>query len=101
MLLVDTLLIAQCAWMWSATPAACKALKSSVCVELPYQLWVAELGRSETVWLYHPHHNRLDVMRTSVGIAYQLNWELNETEIALYESERTGGPFVPAKSSTA
>ena len=76
-------------------------MKPSVGVELPCQLWVAELGKPQTVWLYHPDHNRLDVMKTPIGLAYHLDWSLSETEIALYESERTSGPFVPARSSTA
>ena len=64
-------------------------------MELPCQLWVAELGRPQTVWLYHPHHNRLDVMKAAIGIAYQLDWKLSETEVALYESERTDDPPMP------
>ncbi|CAK0733884.1 hypothetical protein CVIRNUC_000349 [Coccomyxa viridis] len=51
-------------------------------VELPCQLWVAELGRPQTTWLYRPIHNSLDV----ITIARRLRWKFNEIdEIALYE----------------
>ena len=52
------------------------------------------------MWLYNWDHNRLDIMNTHIGIAYHRKWKLSETEIALYESERTNGPPVPARSCT-
>ena len=65
-------------------------------MELPCRLWLAELGRPQTVWVYDTENNMLDVMDSVVGIAYRLKWELNETEIARYDSERTAGPPLPA-----
>ena len=65
-------------------------------MELPCRLWLAELGRPQTVWVYDTENNMLDVMDSVIGIAYRLKWKLNETETALYDSERTAGPPLPA-----
>ena len=64
-------------------------------MKLPGSLWLAELGRPHTVWVYPVPGNRMDVVNTGVGLAYRLNWELNEKEIALYDSEHTAGPSMP------
>ena len=75
-----------------------KALNSFVGVELPCQLWVAELGRPQTTRLYHPTQSSLDV----IIIARRLKWKFNEIdEIALYESECTDGPPMPARNCMA
>ena len=65
-------------------------------MELSCWLWLAELGRPQTVWVYDTENNILDVMESVVGIAYRLKWKLDETEIALYDSERTAGSPLPA-----
>ena len=57
---------------------------------------MAELGRPDTVWVYSVRGNSMDVVNTGVGIAYRLNWELSEKEIALYDSEHTEGLPMPA-----
>jgi hypothetical protein len=43
------------------------------------------------VSVYSIWGNTLPVVNTGAGIAYRLKWELNEREIALYDSEHTGG----------
>ena len=64
-------------------------------MKLPDQLWLAELGRLQTTWVYDVgKDNSMDVMKDAAGIAYRLRWKLDEKELALYESERTGGPAV-------
>lgn len=55
-------------------------------MELSCRLWLAELGRPQTVWVYDTENNILDVMESVVGIAYRLKRKLDETEIALYDS---------------
>lgn len=65
-------------------------------MKLPTCLWVAELGRPHTVFVYPVHRNILDVMNTGVGIARRSKWELSEKEIVLYDSEHTVGPPMPA-----
>ena len=57
-------------------PGSLKALNSFVGVELPCQLWVAELGRPQTTWLHRPIHNSLDV----ITIARRLRWKFNEID---------------------
>ena len=64
-------------------------------MKLPDQLWLAELGRPQTTWVYDVEEdNSMDVMKNAAGIAYRLRWKLDEKELAVYESERTGGPAV-------
>ena len=63
------------------------------------QLWLAELGKPQTVWVYDLEDNHLDVMKYAPGIAYRLHWKLDEKELALYDSERTAGSPVPAEAA--
>ena len=64
-------------------------------MKLPDQLWLAELGRPQTTWVYDVEEdNSMDVMKNAAGIAYRLRWKLDEKELAVYDSERCDGPAV-------
>ena len=41
-------------------------------MKLPTHLWMAELGRPDTVWVHSVRGNSMDVVNTGVGIAYRL-----------------------------
>ena len=90
--------------LYADSPHACtmsvwqckRILRPLADLKLPNRLWLAELGRPDTVSVYSIWSETLDVVNSAVGIAYRLKWELNEKEIAFYDSEHPGGPSMPA-----
>ena len=65
-------------------------------MQLRGPVWLAELGIPETLRIYSMMNNSLDVRETAVGIGRTLKWWFSEKELALYDSEHTGSPPMPA-----
>ena len=61
-------------------------------MEVPSLLWMAGLGRPDTIGMISVICGSVDVYNTGVGIAYRLNWKFWEKEVAVYDSETTGPP---------
>ena len=47
-----------------------------------------------TKWVYAVNDHGVDVADTKFGIAYRLNWDLDEDELALYESTASHGSLL-------
>ncbi len=62
-------------------------------MKLPPRLWLAELGKPETAWIYGVATDSIDMF--NCGIGYRLKWDRKEKEVALYDSKQIGGPFIP------
>ena len=65
-------------------------------MQLPGPIWLAELGKPQTAWIYSTMCNSMDVRETVVGIGRHLNWWFTEQELALYDSKHPDSLFLPA-----
>ena len=67
--------------------------------QLSGTLWLAELGKPQTIWVYYMIDNHLDVLKTAVGIGRRLGWKCSEKELALYYGEHISGLSCMHKST--